>query len=112
MRRAILVVGMHRSGTSALTRLLSLLGADLPGNLMPPWTDNETGFWESKDLQELHDAMLASCGSSWDDVLPVPPAWFASEVAADFRGQVLAVLERDFAASEWFVIKDPRACRF
>jgi GT2 family glycosyltransferase len=111
MRKAVVVLGMHRSGTSAVTRVISLLGADLPKSLMQPWADNETGFWESKELQEIHDAMLASAGSSWDDVLPIAPAWFASAPAADFRGQVLAVLERDFGASDWFVIKDPRACR-
>ena len=58
-RQAILVAGMHRSGTSALTRVLSLLGADLPENLAPALPDNnETGFWESVDLMKLHDKML------------------------------------------------------
>lgn len=42
---AILVLGMHRSGISALTRIISLLGADLPPNLMPPAADNNApGF--------------------------------------------------------------------
>jgi hypothetical protein len=37
---AILVLGMHRSGTSAIARLLNLRGADLGRNLLPPKHDN------------------------------------------------------------------------
>ncbi len=44
----ILVLGMHRSGTSAITRLLNILGADLGINLLPgAQTINEPGFWEN-----------------------------------------------------------------
>ena len=57
-RSCILVLGMHRSGTSALARVISLLGAALPKNLMPPLpNDNEVGFWEPRDLWTLHDQM-------------------------------------------------------
>ena len=52
MPRALMVLGMHRSGTSALTRIFSLLGADLPKNLMPPSPANKTGYWESQDLMD------------------------------------------------------------
>ena len=66
-RRCLLVLGMHRSGTSALTRVLSLLGADLPATLMPPASDNETGFWEPGPLVDYHDRLLSEFGSDWDD---------------------------------------------
>jgi hypothetical protein len=42
---ALVVVGMHRSGTSAMARLLSLSGAALPSDLMAAGIDNPTGFW-------------------------------------------------------------------
>ena len=58
---AIVVLGMHRSGTSALTRTLSLLGAALPGNLLPSKPSNETGFWESTDILEFNDRVLTAC---------------------------------------------------
>ena len=67
-RKRLLVLGMHRSGTSALTRVLSLLGADLPKTLMPSApNNNETGFWESSRLYRLHNRLLNECKSSWDD---------------------------------------------
>ena len=45
LRRGILVLGMHRSGTSALTRLLVLLGAAGPRETMAANADNPRGYW-------------------------------------------------------------------
>src|SRR5437762_1230512 len=44
--RVIMVVGMHRAGTSALTRGLTALGVDLGEHLLLPGADNPTGYWE------------------------------------------------------------------
>jgi hypothetical protein len=66
-RRAVIVLGMHRSGTSALARVISLLGADLPNGLLKQGPENEAGFWESAKLVAIHDELLSSAGSSWDD---------------------------------------------
>ena len=55
-RRAIVVVGSHRSGTSALARVLSLLGCDLPKHVMPPLDgSNELGFWEPEAVVHAHE---------------------------------------------------------
>jgi len=112
-RRAILVLGMHRSGTSAITRVLNLLGADLPTELLEPVPGvNETGFWESAKLVSIHDRMLAAAGSAWDDPREFPATFFQTPTGAAFRGDILRVLEEDFSDSSLFVIKDPRICRF
>ncbi|WP_022700436.1 glycosyltransferase [Oceanicaulis alexandrii] len=63
---AIMVLGMHRSGTSALTRILNLLGADLPGDLMPANAYNKSGYWEPTDVVALNDAWLAKADAAWD----------------------------------------------
>ena len=57
----ILVVGMHRSGTSALTRVLNLLGAELGEGLMAPAPGNPGGFWEKREVADLND--LARCAA-------------------------------------------------
>jgi hypothetical protein len=106
-----MVLGMHRSGTSAFTRLLNLLGADLPANLLPPSETNQTGYWESADLVAIHNRLLASAGSTSSDWRELNPGWFDSPAAAAFKAQILDVLRRDFADSSLFVIKDPRICR-
>jgi len=110
--RALMVLGMHRSGTSALTRIFNLLGADLPKNLMPAHESNPTGHWESNDLVVIHERLLESAGSNWHDWRKFNPEWLTSPPARQFTHEVLAVLRKDFAGSSLFAIKDPRICRF
>ncbi len=110
-RCCILVLGMHRSGTSVATRIISLLGADLPQGLVPPADNNPTGYWESRDLLTLNDRLLASGGSRWDDWGPSPRAYQVIDQKDVIQTQFLDVLQREFAASKWFVVKDPRICR-
>lgn len=66
-RRLFYVTGMHRSGTSALTRVINLLGASVGSaeNLMLPQADNPTGFWEVRAVAQLNEQILASHGGSW-----------------------------------------------
>ena len=112
MRRvAVLVAGMHRSGTSALTRLLVGLGCDAPRTRMQADPHNALGYWESSVIVDLNDAVLASAGSSWDDSGPFNSDWHASPAAAPYRERALGALEREFGDSPLFVLKDPRICR-
>ena len=66
-RIAVLVAGMHRSGTSLLTQVLVGLGCDAPKTLMAADEHNASGYWESTPIAALNDALLQSAGSSWDD---------------------------------------------
>ena len=103
---------MHRSGTSALTRVLSLCGAALPARLIEPASRvNETGFWEPRELVALHDEILAAAGSHWHDVRRFPDAWFGSDAAAIFRQRLENLIAREFGAAPLLVVKDPRLCR-
>lgn len=111
-KQAIVVLGMHRSGTSALTRVLSLLGADLPKNVLGPGLGNETGHWESDDLWPIHDDMLTAAGTSWHDWRAIGADWIESGPAEATKQRLLAILSQDFAGSTLFTVKDPRICRF
>lgn len=111
-RVGIVVAGMHRSGTSAMTRVINLLGADITSNLMPPIKDqNDLGFWESVKIANIHDNLLRELNSSWDDPIPLPPHWINSVAAQEAKRQISVEIERDFAASAVFVAKDPRLTR-
>ena len=110
-RVAVLVAGMHRSGTSLLTQVLVGLGCDAPRTLMEADEYNGTGYWESTKVTALNDAMLKSAGSAWDDWEHLSTDWFASPPAQAFRHQAQALLESEFADSSLFVLKDPRLCR-
>lgn len=111
-RHPILVLGMHRSGTSAATRVLNLLGVDLGSRLMPAGPDNPTGFWEHQDVVDLHEQLLAAFGMAWDDVRALPPGWLEHPATAEAATAIRGLVEREFAASPRWAVKDPRLCRF
>ena len=112
-RCCILVLGAHRSGTSALTRVINLLGAALPKNLMPPApNNNEAGFWEPKNLWLLHDRMLREAGSRWDDWRKLDLGIFSPERLDFHKSEIRRLIEEEFGDAPLFVLKDPRICRF
>lgn len=110
-RTGVLVLGMHRSGTSALVRVLNLLGCDLPKTLIGANKSNESGHWESSAIARLNDRILGSAGTHWDDWLEFNPGWLSSPRRPDFEAEALETLASEFGTSPLFVLKDPRICR-
>jgi len=110
-RQAILILGMHRSGTSALGGVVSMLGAAAPKTLLPGNTGNPRGYWECLPLERANNDLLASAGSRWDDWRPLNPRWIDSEVAKHFRRRIIDIIVDEFADQPLFFIKDPRMCR-
>lgn len=107
----IFVLGMHRSGTSAVTRVLNLLGAELGEPLMPSSKDNPAGFWEHMEAVDIHETLLAELGMSWDDVRELPKAWMDSEPGRKAVARATTLMKGEWARG-LSSIKDPRLCRF
>src|ERR1035441_4241772 len=93
---AVLVLGMHRSGTSALARVLNLLGVELGSDLLPPAADNEMGFWEHREVQFIHDRVYEVLKVDWTNVSPLPSAWWERAEIDPYRQQLRDILQRDF----------------
>ena len=110
-RIAIVVLGMHRSGTSALAGVLNILGCDKPATVMDPNPFNELGYFESKRIYPLHSELLASAASRWDDWQPINPGWFDSPRAEEFHDRAVETMQNEFGTSRLFVLKDPRISR-
>lgn len=110
-RRALLVLGVHRSGTSALTGVLGLCGAQLPRHLMPATHSNLTGYFESQHIHNLHELLLAEAGTSWSDLAPFPHDWLDSPLAESWVERMAKEVSEEFGTSPLFVVKDPRICR-
>ncbi len=110
-RTALVVLGMHRSGTSAMAGILAQMGCDLPKELMPPTDANPKGYFESYKAYHLNDDLLASAGSSWDDSTVFNPEWYGSPRYPEYRQRAAKVVEEEFGDSGFFVLKDPRICR-
>ena len=111
LRTAVLVLGMHRSGTSALARLVNFHGAALPRHLVPADQSNPRGYWESKPLVALHDELLQALDSSWDDWRTPGSRWKESDAATRFAGPIRLAIDEEFGNAPMFVLKDPRMCR-
>lgn len=110
-RICLLVLGMHRSGTSAMTRILNLLGADLPATLLGAKPGNPRGHWESAPLAAHHDRLLDQLGSRWDDWRKLDPSVLLPRMRDEAARAFAGLLRGEYGASPLFVLKDPRLCR-
>jgi hypothetical protein len=105
-RTAYLVLGMHRSGTSALANVLALAGADLPREVMPADDHNARGYFEPWRIAVFNDRRLAAAGTAWDDpfaALTAPPA-----DEATWREEARGLFRAQFGRRRRPLLKDPR----
>jgi|GEM_PF-1401828 len=112
MATAVLVSGMHRSGTSATAGALNLLGVSLGTNLLGPGDDNPKGYWESTRAVDIHDKLLEQLGRSWDDIRALPGDWLEHPATVQAALEIHELIEAEFASAELWAVKDPRLCRF
>lgn len=108
---SVIVLGMHRSGTSALARCLNLVGLPVgpEGDLAPPAADNPRGFWENLRLTGLNERILERLGGDWCTPPVLSERWWNSTALADLRTQAATLVEQAFGQDR-FVWKDPRNC--
>lgn len=106
-RTIVLVLGMGRSGTSSLTRVLGLCGAAMPRTPLPPAkANNERGFWEPAPIVRAHDRILERLGTTWDG-----PAPRGVPVRDEWVEELAGLVEDQFGEARVLAVKDPRASR-
>lgn len=107
----VVVLGMHRSGTSVAARLVSLLGFSLgpEEDLVPALPDNPTGFWENASLVDLNDGLLLELGGDWTSPPRLEAGW-ADRPGLDALRLGAAALAASVLSAERWAWKDPRAC--
>ena len=110
-QKVIVVLGMHRSGTSTVARGLKALGVELGNNLVSPTPDNEKGFWEDIEINELNDDVLAALGCTWHSLRLIEPDEQIGPKTAPLRLRAIDLISKKFGESEVFGIKSPRMCR-
>ena len=106
-RVCLLVLGMHRSGTSALTRILGLAGAQLPMRLMGAGEGNLAGHWEPERLIQYHDQLLADIASAWHDWKRIDLTRLGAGKREAIKDDIKEIVSQDFDEAPLFVLKEP-----
>lgn len=110
--RTVCILGMHRSGTSAVTRAVNMLGVDLgnPSSLLPANPENPEGFWEHQRIIDINDRILKMFGHTWYTREPLPEAWVFDERLNGIRQEMKQFLLSEFSGKSIWGWKDPRTC--
>jgi hypothetical protein len=120
-RPIVMVLGMHRSGTSLCSHVLSMLGVDMTDQIAAPGAasayvadpTNPHGHWERWEIVEFHDRILRLFGREYYGPLhdfPLPVAWWADPRVAQIKREMAAFLEGRMSGAA-FGFKDPRTTR-
>lgn len=110
-RQCLLVLGMHRSGTSVVTQLLSIAGAKLPDDLLGANPGNEFGHFEPKWMIERDDRLLQDLGNSWDEWSRIDLDAAPREVVRAYVADLGNFVARERGDAALMVLKEPRICR-
>jgi ubiquinone/menaquinone biosynthesis C-methylase UbiE len=114
-KNLVVVLGMHRSGTSLLANLLTVLGVDLGQNLLSADCNNEAGYWEQKQIYRIHDDLLETLGRRWigpAGTVPFPPQWWKQPEIKPFRDRLETIVESEISRTgNIWGFKDPRTSR-
>ncbi|WP_394175830.1 sulfotransferase family protein [Thalassotalea litorea] len=103
----VIVIGMHRSGTSALSGELSRLGVFMGKTLLKPQKGvNDKGFYENARLLELNEQLLDRLHLSWD--YPLLPPSLPESLSESFKKQCLSFLKSEYGTATLWGMKDPR----
>ncbi|WP_416268750.1 hypothetical protein SD235_03695 [Burkholderia cepacia] len=108
----IVVLGMHRSGTSTLTRATAVLGAEFGSNLMPAIPgNNDKGFFEDLDVVALNEELLHAAGGDWHSMAAIDIGLLQPEQLDRFRVRAIDLLRAKCRENQILSVKDPRLAR-
>ncbi|HXQ43298.1 MAG TPA: hypothetical protein VN816_01575 [Acidimicrobiales bacterium] len=107
----VFVVGMHRSGTSAVAGMLAQLGIRGPSDedLIPATSSNQHGHFESKTLTRVDNQLLHILGGTWSAPPSLEPGWEWGREITAVQGSAHQAFHSTFPARP-MVWKDPRNC--
>ena len=110
-RSGLIVLGMHRSGTSAITGALRLCGAWLgeEAELTAANSENPRGFWERRDIRTICDRLLHASGADWWKIGSFDPNAIPDDVLSEERTNFATIISRLDAHETW-ALKEPRLC--
>ncbi|MFQ3325220.1 MAG: post-segregation antitoxin (ccd killing protein) [Pseudomonadales bacterium] len=106
----IVILGMHRSGTSVLCELISHLGGKLVDGLIPVIDAiNSHGFFEDAEVVRINELLLMGLNRTWFDLRPLPSDWL-SKVSPDIFSCAKRHVDEHYLSQDTSLLKDPRLC--
>ena len=111
--RVVVLLGMHRSGTSLAMSVMHSLGIECGNALIPAGRSNLAGFWEHAEIVAIHEHLMASLGRLWHGpagTYPMPENWLESPQAEQAKAALVDIVARelDATANGVWGFKDPR----
>ena len=108
-KAALVVLGMYRSGTSAIARVLNLCGASLPEQVKPANLGiNPKGFWEAEAVIDIDVRLMEHLGADWNRVdFELPKG---GPLVDEFLLNSRELLASEYGGAPLILIKDPRIC--
>ena len=107
----LIVLGMHRSGTSMLAGALDKAGVFFGKDFIPPQAHvNERGFWEHRDIVRINEDLLRSLGGSWHDPPRFGDDWRESTLIQKLLSEAVSLIRDEFLPHRLPGVKDPRIC--
>jgi O-antigen biosynthesis protein len=109
--RGVLVLGMHRAGTSLVTCGIKALGIYMGDDFVDPQFDNPRGYWEDRNVVDLNQRVLSAFGLKWErpDLL-TDAQWQEPEIEA-MRLEAIEHIRANFSSHPLWGFKDPRTIR-
>jgi tetratricopeptide (TPR) repeat protein len=114
--KVIVILGMHRSGTSLCAKIVTSLGVGFGAPLEPPNPNNTEGYYEHLDVVGCHEDLFKTRKNTWDTIGFAEPADATpsqSEVATTLREKLKQVVLTQLRENNsLWAFKDPRTLMF
>ena len=108
-KEMLVLLGMHRSGTSLLAQMARAdPGYDFGDAVLPAAVDNPEGFYEDQEVVRLDDLALERLASHWNDARPILSDAFTGEGLRDVGSAAANWLGERLGRYPRFAVKDPR----
>ncbi|MEI6697064.1 MAG: sulfotransferase [Bacteroidota bacterium] len=107
--KIILILGMHRSGTSLVAQLIAKWGAYMGHDLMPADAHNQSGYWEYQPLVDFHEKLLQKTNNIW---YAPSEAFDVKQLLFEYGDEAREMVEQMDKGGEVWCWKDPRTSLF
>ncbi|MFA5993662.1 MAG: hypothetical protein WC823_01755 [Parcubacteria group bacterium] len=111
-KKVICVLGMHRSGTSMLMRLLNICGVYVGDekNLIGASSGNERGHWENSEVLDINEEILRIFNGSWDNPPQFPDKWEDDLRLGNLKERAKNFVNKMNERADVWGFKEPRTC--